>query len=342
MNLADAISGCITKHMRLPRGLCLVTAALVALPGAASGQELRKISIAVSSASIPASTARIANELGLFKKHGLDPTIRVMDSGSNAMAALVSRSVDFITHGAGDLILAHGRGQKPVAIAPAYRGSGAVLVISKVAAERAGVSSSGPISERLKALDGLTIASPSATSPYSISIRSSAESVGAKINLVYMSQPAMAAALQRGAIQGFTASSPFWVQPSRSDFGVAWISGPKGEFPPKFAPANSTWLSTMRDFAEANPDLVKRAVAAFIDFGKAVVERPAVVKAALVRLYPDLDAATLDVLFDTESRGFAIGPMTIEEINHDIEFMKFSGLNLPGIDSVKPADIMFP
>jgi ABC-type nitrate/sulfonate/bicarbonate transport system substrate-binding protein len=42
-----------------------------ALTGSALGQDLKPISIATSSSSIPAAPARVAKELGLFEKHGL-------------------------------------------------------------------------------------------------------------------------------------------------------------------------------------------------------------------------------------------------------------------------------
>ena len=327
----------IRKSSRLPGLIVLI---LLAMLGGALAEELQKVTLAMSSASIPGATARIADELGLFSKHGIEATIRAMDNGSMATSALVSGSVDFITDGASDMILAQARGQQVVALTTTYHGPAAVLVLSNSAAARAGVAPNASIHDRLKALNGITIASPSATSPFTVSIRSSAETAGAKINLTYMTQPSMVAALQTGAIDGFMASAPFYVAPPRGGFGVIWINGPKGEFP--VAPANSTLLLTMRDVAAAHPELVDRLIAVFLDFGREVAAHPAAVKAAIARLNPTVDPATVDMVFDTEASGFAVGKLTVGEIDHDITFMKGSGISAPGLDTLRAVDMMFP
>jgi ABC-type nitrate/sulfonate/bicarbonate transport system substrate-binding protein len=303
---------------------------------------MRKITIAMSSASIPASAARFAKAMGLFEKRGLDATITPMDNGSVATMGLISGSLDFVTTGPSDVVVSQGRGQDIVALNSVYRGFAAVIVLSKAAAEKVRVSPTAPTSDRFKALDGLSIASPSPTSTFTIAVKSSAEAVGAKVNFLYMAQPAMVAALQTGAIQGFVASAPYYVQPVLSGVGVIWINGPKAEFPPQFAPANSAVLITKRDFAVANPDLMQRTTAVFYDFAKAVNERPADVKAAIAKVFPGLDAKTMDLLFETESHGFEIEPLTVEQMAHEIAFMKTGGVNIPRIDSLKPEAMLFP
>mgnify|MGYP001023464581 CR=1 FL=1 len=320
----------------LPLLFALISWLAVSLP--AVGQELLKVSILQSSASLPASTARLANELGLFKKHGLDATIGAAETGSVAMSALVSGSVQFITSGSSDSILAFGRGQRAVTLTTTYHGFSAVLVLSKTAVEKIGVSASAPVEQRLKALDGLTIASTSASSPFTIAVKASAAAVGANIKLVYMAQPAMVAALKTGVVDGISVAAPFYAQPPREGFGTIWISGPKGEF--LVSPANSTMLIAMRNFASSNPELVRRTVAVFRDLGRIVVEQPDLVKKAIAKMNPDLDAATMDLVFETDSRGFAVGELTTRELEQDIQFMKNSGLSLPGVETITPADLM--
>ncbi len=101
-------------------------------------------------------------------------------------------------------------------------------------------------------------------------------------------------------------------------------------------------LQTLRPFAEANPDLIKSVVAVFADLAKAVEERPAEVKAAVARLYPDLDAATLDILFAAESLGWKGNKPTAKDIAREITFVKATGMQLPQIDSLDPASMLFP
>ena len=320
----------------------LAAAALLLGAGVASAQQLRAISIVTSSASIPAGAARIAKEMGLYEKHGLQARVTPADTGSVASAALLAGAVDFVTTGPSDVVSAQGQGQKVVVLTSGYRGFAATLVLSKAAAEKVRVSPTAPVAQRLKALDGLTIATTSASSTFAVGPKSATESVGAKMNFTYMAQPAMVAALRRGVIDGFIASAPYYLQPSTDGTGVIWIHGPKGEWPRLSAPVNSSVLIVKREFADANPDLMKRVIAVFADFWKAVEERPADVKAAMAKLWPDLDAKTLDLLFASESQGFKAGPVSADDMAQEIAFMKLGGVNLPQMDRLNPAAMVFP
>lgn len=328
----------VTSKLRL----CLAALAVMAFAGAASAQGLTKISMAITSSSIPAATARIAKEMGLFEKRGLDVTITPMDNGSVATMGLIAGSTNFITSAATDAIIAQARGQNLVVLTTAYHGFAGTVVLAKTVADKLGVSPTAPVADRIKALNGLAIASTSPTSTYTIVVKSSAEALGAKVNFVYMAQPAMVAALQTGAIQGFVAGAPYYAQPVVAGGGVIWLVGPKGDFPPQFSPSNATVLIAMHDYAVAHPDVVQRMSDAFLDFGKAAIERPAEVKAAIAKLYPDVDPKLLDVIFESEVHGFAVGKLTVEEVAHDMDFIKGSGIELSRLAGMKAADMMYP
>lgn len=304
-------------------------------------QSLREVTIAVSSMSFGAAAPRVAKELGLFKTQGLDPRLTVMDSGNAAIAALLSGSVPFSLSGPGEVIAARARGQKLVLLANGYAGLAGTLVLAKATADKLGVAASAPPADRLKALSGLLLASPSATSVYTVGYKIAAAKAGARdVRFTYIAQPAMAAALESEAIQGFIAGAPFWAPPVLKGTGVAWVSAPKGELPPEAVPSSSICLVAAQDFAEANRDLVGHMRAAFADLGKAIKERPADVKAAVARLFPDLDAPTLDLLFSAESSAWGAGPLTTADVAHDITFTKDGGVQVPGLDTLDPASVL--
>ena len=328
----------IAKKLRV----CLALLAGLSIIGPAAAQGLTKIKIAISSPSIPASTARIIKQMGLFEKHGLDAAITMMDSGNVATMALISGSINFASSAATDAIFSQARGQDVVALVEGYHGFAGVVVLAKSVADKLGVSASAPAAERFKALNGLTIGSPSPTSSYTLGVKLPAESLGAKVNFVYMSQPAMVAALQTGSIQGYIAGAPYYAQPVINGGGVIWLDGPKGEFPPQFVPANATVLLALRAYAVAHPDIVQRMNEAFLDFGKAAVERPADVKAAIAKLYPDVQPKLLDVIFESEVHSFSIGKLTVEEIAHDLELMKATGVDLSRVADMKPSAFLYP
>ena len=322
---------------------CLFAGVLLAQVGAAEAEDLQTVRIGLSSPSLPAASARIAKELGLYEKHGLKAEITPMDSGSVATMGLLAGSLDFTTSGPSDVVVSRARGQDIVAIAALYHGFSAVLVLSNDLVAKTGVSADAPIAARLKALKGALIASPSATSSYTFAVKSATEAVGAPVSFTYMAQPAMVAALETGAIQGYVASSPFYATPVLHGKAVVWINGPKGEFPAESSLANAITLHAKRDFALAHPDLVAKIRAVFDDLAKEAREHPTAVRDAIGRLYPSIDPKTLDLIYTTEQPGFAnITKLTAADMARETAFTKLSGIDLPKDADLDPAKMLVP
>ena len=306
----------------------------------AHAAELRPVAIGLSTGSIASAAPRIAAELGLFKNHGLDAKITIMDSASISTSALIAGSLDFAFVNPTDAVLAAAHGQNLVVVRSVYSGFPAVLILSKAVADGLKVSPTAPVEARLKALDGLTIASISATSSYTVSLKGATEAVGSHVRFTYMAQPAMVAALQTGAVQGFVASSPYHATAVLNGSGEVWLSGPKGEYPPQFSLSSSITAIAKRDFAVANPALIASLNAVFDDLAKVVEERPGDIKAAVGKLFPDLDAKTLDLILAAELKSFIGSKVTVEDIRHSIRFLQLSGASLP--PTLDPAAMLLP
>ena len=296
--------------------------------------------MSLPSRSLVAASPRIADELGLFAAHGLKPKFTYMDSANASTVALISRSVDIAMSGTADAVAAQARGQKVLIIANTFAGLSGNLVLSKVVVDKLGISPSAPIAERLKALDGLLIASTSATSSFTISYGTSARAVRANIRFTYMGLPAMVAALETGAVQGIIATAPFWTVPVVKGTGVLWIAGPKGELPAEFVPASAADLQVMRDYADANPEVVKSVIAVVAELRKVIAERPAEVKAAIARLYPELNPATLDLIYGVDSAAWNAPPLTAADIAHEIAYVKLSGGPVEQLAGIDPASML--
>ena len=93
-----------------------------------------------------------------------------MESGNAAISAVVAGSAVFSGAGASEVLAARVRGVDIVIVANIYRGLSGSVVLAKSVAAKLGVSPTAPVEQRLHALDGLAIASPSATSAYTIRI----------------------------------------------------------------------------------------------------------------------------------------------------------------------------
>ena len=319
----------------------LAGAVMLAMTSAASAQPLKEITVGLSSSGLVVGSPRIAKEMGLYEKYGLNPKFVVAESGNAALSALIGGSFQAIVANTGDHIAAQARGQKLVSIASVYDGLAASLVLSKSVAEKLGVSPTAPVSERFKALEGLLIALPSPTANFTLAFKGAVQAAGVTTRSTYVPAASMPAALQSGAVQGYFTSSSFWAPVVINGSAVVWLNGPKGEFPPQSTPATAATIQMLRSAAESNPDIVKGLEGALTDFAKAITDRPAEVRAAAARTFPEVDAATLDIFLAYESAAWKTKPFTAKEMAREIDFVKASGVAIPQIESLDPAAMVY-
>ncbi len=314
--------------------------AVIGLSPAASAQSV-PVTIAVSSSSLAYGGLQIAIQDGLFQKNGLEPKVIVMDSGNAAISAVVAGSAVFSGAGVSEVLAARTRGVGIVIAANIYRGLSGSLVLAKSVAAKLAVAPSAPVEQRLHALDGLSIASPSATSAYTVPYRGAALAAGAKINFVYMTQPAMVAALQAGAVQGISAGAPFSLTPVLKGDGVLWISGPRGELPPAYQLTSSACLQTSLDYAKAHPDTIRQLRAVFDDLAELIKTDPDTAKSLLGKAYPQLTPQLLDAAFAESAPNWAQPRMTPDDIRQEIKVQVGAGM-LPGVEKQDPQAALLP
>jgi len=325
----------------IARVLALVLAVCASAATTSASAQDTPVTIAVSSSSLAYGGLQIALQDGLFQKHGLDPKVIVMESGNAAISAVVAGSAAFSGAGASEVLAARVRGVGIVIVANIYRGLSGSVVLAKSVAAKLGISPTAPIEQRLHALDGLAIASPSATSAYTIPYRSAALAAGAKINFTYMTQPAMVAALQAGAVQGISAGAPFSLTPVVNGDGVLWISGPRGELPPANQLTSSACLQTSLDFAKSHPETISRLRAVFDDLAALIKTNPEQAKVMLGKAYPQLAAKLLDAAFSESAANWSQPRMTPADIRQEIKVQVGAG-TLPGADKLDPAAALLP
>jgi len=298
------------------------------------------VTIGVSSNSFALGGVRIAEQAGLFTRNGVNLRIVVMDSGNAAITALIAGSAQFAASGPGEALTARARRQPIVIVANIYRGLSASVIIAKSIADKSGVRPDAPLRDRLKVLDGLSVAEPSATSAYVAPVKGAADAAGVTIKLVYMTQPAMVAAIDAGAIQAMVAGAPFWGPVIAKGTGVLWISGPKAEFPADVSPASSSCLQTTESFAKSNPETIRRLKAVMADLALFLQEEPAKAKAALAKAYPQVDAASIDLAFAQDWQNWARPTFTADDIKHEIALLRKNRASIPGLDEVSVEELL--
>ena len=323
--------------MRRMLGAGLLALAMAAGPARAAE---KPVTLAISSTTLAYGGLQIAQKAGLFEHHGLQPHIVVMDSGNAAISAVLGGSADFAAAGPGEALAARVRGRDIVLVLNLFRGLSGSLVLAKPVAQVSHAAPDGPIAARLKALDGLSIAEPSATSAYLTPYKSAAEAVGAKIRFVFMTQPAMVAALQVGAIQGMVAGAPFSLTAVTNGSGITWINGPKGELPAADQPASSATLQTSAEYARAHPDMVAALRAVFADLTRLIKDHPADARGFLAKGFPQMNAASLDAAFAESAGNWSDPVLSVEDVRQEIRIQKSLG-TLAGVEAINPASMLF-
>lgn len=325
----------------ITRRVLLSGAALLATPTVAPAAPLEAVTLAISSNSLAYGGLRIAESAGLYAQNGIALRVVTMESGNAAISAVLGNSAHFAASGPGEILAARLRGRTLVIIANIYRGLPGSLILATSVAARTGIPPNAPIAQRLRALDGLTIAQPSPTSAYLHPYRAAAESVGAKIKFVYMTQPAMVAALQAGAINGFVAGAPFSMAPQTNGSGILWISGPADELPEPVRPASSACLQTTVDYANTHPAIIAAMRNTATDLATLIQTRPAEAKTLLARAYPMLDPAAIDAAFTENAANWSRPTLTIVDIQREIAIQISSGA-MQGVATIDPASVLQP
>lgn len=330
--------------MRAGRRLVLAGAAIGAVvrTPAARAQTtvpVQEITVSLSSTSFVVGGVKIGEKAGIFARRGLALRSIVMDSGSAAMAALIGGSVQFAITGPPEALAARARGPDILIVANLYAGLAGSLVLAKSAAARLGVTPSAAINDRLRALDGLLIAVPSATSALLAPYRAGGQAQGAQMRFTYMAQGTMPAALENGAVQGMVASFPFAGAPILRDTGVLWIDGPGGDLPAELLPASSSSIQTSNAFLQANRPVVARLQQSVQDIAAFIQADPPAAQKALAAAYPQLSPAEVELAFAGQWRNWTKPFLTVADIVQEIRLLKASA-KLPGLDTLDPQSVL--
>jgi ABC-type nitrate/sulfonate/bicarbonate transport system substrate-binding protein len=292
--------------------------------------------------SLASSSLRIADQMGLFEKHGLRPRFIRLDSASLTTTALAAGSVDFAVGGVTDLVAARLGGQQLITSANLYKGYANFLVLSNSVINRLAVSKDAPAADRIKALDGLLIAGTSATSVGTLGVKATSLAAGAHVRFTYMTQENMPTSLDSGVIQGYIAATPAWEIPVLRGTATLWLSGLAGDFPKSTSPGTASLLMVRSDFARDNPDLIDAVASILSEFSKVVKDDPDIVKTAVRKLYPDLDPRILDIYFKNEARGWDGTPLTAEDMRREMNFLRVSeAMPAQKLDSLDPASAIY-
>lgn len=270
------------RRARLPLALGLCAGALaVVLAVSAAGQaaERPKVTLLQGFQSMSFAPIYVARAERFFEAEGLDVDVQIVRGASIAFQGVVGGQAPFAAMGATELITAASKGlQGIVAVAAVNRAVTVSLAVHKDVAAARGLSRAMPIKERLQALKGLRIASASPGGAIHTVLLYMLKQGGLDpirdVTVIAMGgQAEMLAALQAKHVDALAVSPPGPETVAAQSIAVLVIALSRGDMPDLGNIAYDA-LVTPRDYAEKNPEIVRKVVRAIGRGAAFVVDRP--------------------------------------------------------------------
>ena len=315
------------------RRILLIAAGLLALGAApchAQKSALDEVTMAIPAYSLTFSESFVADDLGLWAKHGLKVK-SVPITGVGSFNAVVSGSADFAQGSSITLTRAASRGQRLVTIVEMLDRIMVQIVLRKNLAEEGRFDAKAPLAERAKLLRGRTIAVESINSIVHGYVRLLAVRAGfdpEQIKIAVLQPDAMLAAFETKSIDGFAMSLPWPLVPVIAGTGVIVASGPDGD-PADMKPFAYNILMTKRETCEKNPALCEKIGQSFAEAAAYIQDHPAEALAIVQKRFPNLDPKLTAAAFDVTRRSSPRVPaptkdalLNADNFNVDAQLMK--------------------
>jgi ABC-type nitrate/sulfonate/bicarbonate transport system substrate-binding protein len=275
-------------------------------PGTVKSQDIDVV-MALPAQTLTFTTVFVAEDMGFFKKEGLNISFRNL-VGVASPNAVISGSAHF-TFTTGPIFLrAAAQGQRFFAIANMIDRPMVEIVLRKDVAEKAGITDKMTMEERAKRLKGLTIAVQGVGSIVHAweryVVAKGGLDVENDVRIAPMDPPAMLPALESNQVDGYTTSMPFTTQAVQK--GVAIMLASSVTDAPELVPFAYGLVYTTPDQCKKNRELCARMARAFAAAGRMVQEQPdKVFEEVLKKRFPKIDPALLKASWDVTQRAHA-------------------------------------
>jgi NitT/TauT family transport system substrate-binding protein len=291
--------------MSMLKGL-RVAASCAALAAGASplnAQALEDVTMAVPGTSFTFGAGYVAEDLGLFTKHGLRVKAIVI-TGIGAINSVISGGSTFAQPSASAFTRAAAKGQRLLTIAVLLNRPFVDVVLRNDLAAAAGFDPKAPLETRALALKGRTIAVESINSIVHAYVRVLANRGGydpEDIRIAPMAPDAMLAAFQTRQIDGFAMSPPWPLKPAQEGSATMIASGPGGD-PADMVPFGHNLLVTKPETCEKQRSLCDKMGHAFAEAMAYIQSNPVEALAILKNRFPTLEDRQLAAAFEEVRR----------------------------------------
>jgi len=323
-------------------GLTLALGAL--LPAPASMQALAQgedVSLAYPNVAFTFSAAYLAEDLGLFAKHGLK--LKPLSiAGPGSTNAVISGSADFALASASVQTRAAARGHRMLSIAnPTDRPI--VQIILRKDLVPANFNPTMSLAERTRLMRGRTIAVDAIGSilhAFPLMLARRAGFDASDIRISPMAPPTALAAFQTKQIDGFAMSMPWPVAPVLEGTATLIVSGPDGD-PPDMKPFGMATLITKPETCERRKSVCQKMGRAMVEAVAYLLDHPAESLALLKKRFATLDDKVLAAGFDQIRKSTPRSPVTLRAALENGEIYSIEAGLLKPEDKLKSYDGLY-
>ena len=288
------------KRFALFTALCaaLIIGALAVHPSA-SAQQLKPLRIALGVNGLLWYPSYVARAAGYFHEEGLDDQwLNVGGAGTDAIAAVMGGNVEMTVQGLDHAMLASVQGADLVAFAGLVDAYPLPLVLSNKALAKTGITPDMPVDEKIKRLQGLTIAITSAGSGTDEFLRNLLLVRKIDPDTALHIQPlgsadTMLAAFTKGLVDGMVTTSPYPEIVETKGLGHTIIDAMHGDLPEMQGVPYSAAMTTRR-MAEQHPDIILGATRAIAKGMRLTRDDPQKARELLKQYFPTVPPDVFD------------------------------------------------
>lgn len=309
--------------------IAVTTAAAAVLAGCAGGDGSLKVESGVATVRIAEAGQAMAQApflaamaMDVFAEHDLAvESVGVFGNSSDPINAMSSGSADVASPGATSALDAVDAGAPLQTIAATTFGTQTVVLANDTVAaieQSSGVTPDSSPEDKLRALRGLTIATPGAGSSNDLTIRAWLRDIGvdgdSDLSLVPSAPPAMISGMQNGLYDGVTRTiDPIAADAVQRGVGTIWLQ--QSELPEWSAQIGAMYIVTER-FVKANPEVAQRFSDAMAESAAMMADpdrKAEVGHAVRDRYFAETDEAAFDLMWDTVTSAVVPGQLLTQE-----------------------------
>lgn len=302
---------------------CLAALVASVAAGPAAGQSNRVV-ISQGTDSLIFLAGYVAKAKGYFAEEGLAGDIRIFRGGVQALAAVISKDADIYLGPPSTAMKAIKAGQDVTVFGNIMDQIPTNIVIQGSVAQAKGITAASPITDKIKALKGLTIGVNAAGSApeqvLQFTLRTAGLDPQRDVKIVPVgSTAALIGSFEQKRIDGFAFSSPASDVAVEHFGGLMVVNYAKGEYEP-LRGFLYLGLIARADWLNENPDRAAHAVRAFAKALRLIHDKPDEARSAVRTFFKDMDEAAFNQGFAANAAAVPLEPRISRrsvELNRD-------------------------